>query len=539
MDGAPARLDTKLGRVITVSGSQVIMLLERGASDGERTNEPSLQIGALVKMLTPSSTLFGLVAGLNIPMPAQHSTDVEMRLVELELIGETAHCEDESRRRFQRGVSAFPALGDGVFIATPEDLALVYRTNSPSAVRIGTVHQDRSLPAYVVADDLLGKHFAILGSTGSGKSCAIALILRALLANHRHGHVVLLDMHNEYARAFGDAALVLDPGKLELPYWLFTYEELEEIVLGGSKDRQVEGAILAEMVQTAKRLSALTQEKAEVKLDTPVPYRMGEVIRLIDEAAGKLDKAPDTSPYIHLKARLQALQADTRFSFMFPGVTVRDNMAEILSTLFRIPVAGKPVTIIDLSSVPSEVLNVVVSVLCRMTFDFGLWSDQSAPILLVCEEAHRYCPLETKTAFEPAKRALSRIAKEGRKYGVSLCLVSQRPSELSSTILSQCNTIFALRMSHQSDQEYVRGALPEAAVALLDFLPALRNAEAIAIGEGVPVPVRLCFDELAEEFRPHSGTAPFARAWSSEVKDNGFLKSVVERWRRQRRAPRD
>lgn len=270
-------------------------------------------------------------------------------------------------------------------------------------------------------------------------------------------------------------------------------------------------------------------------IDTPIPYRIGDVMRMLNKASGRLDKADDTKPYLRLKARLNALQADSRYAFMFPGLTVRDTMVQILSRLFRIPSAGKPVTIIDLSSIPAEVLNVVVSVLCRMTFDFALWSDRAYPILLVCEEAHRYCPVDATRGFEPTKKALSRIAKEGRKYGVSLCLVSQRPSELAVGVLSQCNTIFALRMSHQSDQQYVRSALSESAAGLFEFLPSLRNAEAIAIGEGVAVPVRICFDELAEDVRPISGTARFSTAWAQEVKNTDLLAAVVERWRTQRR----
>jgi hypothetical protein len=219
---------------------------------------------------------------------------------------------------------------------------------------------------------------------------------------------------------------------------------------------------------------------------------------------------------------------------MFPGVTVRDNMAAILSRLFRIPVRGKPVTVIDTSGIPSEVLNVVVSLLCRMTFDFALWSDQTVPILLVCEEAHRYAPSEDKTIFEPTKRALSRIAKEGRKYGVSLCLISQRPSELAASVLSQCNTIFALRMSNQKDQDFLRAAMPESGIGLLDELPSLRNAEAIAVGEGVPIPTRICFDKLPDNGRPRSKTAPFSTAWTQEASSDQFLQNVVNRWRNQR-----
>jgi len=238
---------------------------------------------------------------------------------------------------------------------------------------------------------------------------------------------------------------------------------------------------------------------------------------------------------LRLKERLNRLQSDKRFAFMFQGLTVRDNMASILSRIFRVPVEGKPVTILDLSGVPSEILNVVISLLCRVTFDFALWSERAMPILLVCEEAHRYVSQDRNQTFEPTRRALARIAKEGRKYGVSLCLVSQRPSDLSIEILSQCNTIFAMRMGNQKDQEFVRGTLTEATLGLLDSLPTLRTAEAIAVGEGVSVPVRLCFDRLAEDCKPMSGTACFSAAWQSDDKDLGFVAEIVRRWRHQRR----
>ncbi|MDH3912280.1 MAG: ATP-binding protein, partial [Rhodospirillales bacterium] len=166
---------------------------------------------------------------------------------------------------------------------------------------------------------------------------------------------------------------------------------------------------------------------------------------------------------------------------------------------------------------------------------FALWSERAVPIMLVCEEAHRYAPQDPRLGFEPTKKALSRVAKEGRKYGVSLCMVSQRPSELAAGILSQCNTIFALRMSNQKDQDYVRGALSESAAGLLDFLPSLRNAEAIAMGEGVSIPVRFCFDDLPETRRPLSGTAPFSAAWQTDREGDGLLEQVVHRWRYQRR----
>jgi DNA helicase HerA-like ATPase len=530
MDGTAGIVDHRIGRIVSLSGSQLILLLEVSSDKDAR-----LQISTLVKTRTASTTVFGTVTALDIPLPSQVAGDNEFELVELELIGEVVS-DGAGKGHFRRGVSCSPTLGDPVFAATQDDLALVYQSPSVSAVRIGTVHQDPTIPAYVVTDDLLGKHFAVVGSTGSGKSCAVALILRSILSRHPHGHAVLLDMHGEYAPAFAGMAEVLAPGNLELPYWLFNFAEMEEIVLADSKDRAVESAILSELILAARRSQVSNSERSEdVTIDTPIPYRMGDLTRMLNKASGRLDKPDDTKPYLRLKARLHALQADSRYAFMFPGLTVRDNMVQILSRLFRIPTAGKPVTIIDLSSIPAEVLNVVVSVLCRMTFDFALWSDRAYPILLVCEEAHRYCPVDSTRGFEPTKKALSRIAREGRKYGVSLCLVSQRPSELAVGVLSQCNTIFALRMNHQSDQQYVRSALSDSAAVLFDFLPSLRNAEAIAIGEGVAVPVRICFDELPEDVRPISGTARFSTAWTNEVKNTDLLAAAVERWRTQRR----
>ncbi len=532
MDGSVIVSETRLGRVVAVSGSQAILLLEHDRAVD--TPPPQVQVATLVKLRAQDSTLFGVVTGLNIPLPDPNARQGELELVEVELIGEVA--AGNGTPRFQRGVSRFPALGDSIYAATQDDLGLVYACPSAAATRIGTIHQDRSLPAYVLTDELLGKHFAILGTTGTGKSCAVALILRTVLAQHENGHVVLLDIHNEYAHAFRDTAVVLDPATFQLPYWLMTFEEIEEILLSGSTNRDVESPILAELILEAKRLFAGGGVNARyITVDTPTPYRLPDLARIADQSAGSLDKKRDAASYMRIKSRYDTLAGDPRFAFMFPATAARDNLEAILSQLFRIPVAGKPMTIVDLSSVPSEVLNVVVSVLCRMTFDFALWSERSVPILLVCEEAHRYCPTDGRVDFAPTKRALSRIAKEGRKYGVSLCLVSQRPSELASGVLSQCNTIFALRMTSSADHEFVRSAMRESAMGLLDFLPALRNAEAIAIGEGVPVPVRLCFDELPEAWRPLSGSARFSTAWEADVTDSTFLGTMIERWRRERR----
>src|SRR5690606_15404131 len=183
------------------------------------------------------------------------------------------------------------------------------------------------------------------------------------------------------------------------------------------------------------------------------------------------------------------------------------------------------------TGLPTEVVNVVVSVLCRMTFDFALWSEGKVPVTLVCEEAHRYVPANSSLGFEPCKRAIAKIAKEGRKYGASLCVVTQRPAEIDPTILSQCNTVIALRMSNDRDQQIVQSAVMDTGSGLLDFLPALGQREAIAFGDGVSLPVRIKFDELPRNVLPRSSTARFSERWQRPVNEEGFLEQLVERWR--------
>lgn len=529
--------EERIGRVVSVSGSQVMVLLESVLDEGLSKLGDELQIGSLVKMYTRTSSVFGMVSGLTIPIPSPDNTESELKMVEVELVGEALRRNDTDQDTFQRGISFCPTLGKGVFTTSHKDLKHVYARPAVSSVQIGHIYQDQTLPAFVATDDLLGKHFAILGTTGSGKSCAVALLLRSILTQHSNGHVLLLDLHNEYGHAFADCAEVLGPGTLELPYWLLNFEEIREIVVGAeSDDRQADTVILRSAILEAKRRYQVTDEESDyITADTPVPYRLSDLIQQIDHTLGKLDKPTDSAPYLRLKERLTTLQADKRFAFMFQGITVRDNMAAIMSRIFRLPVAGRPITILDLSGVPSEILNVVISLLCRLTFDFALWSDRELPVLLVCEEAHRYVTQDEHLGFQATKRVLGRIAKEGRKYGVSLCLVSQRPSDLSVGILTQCNTIFAMRMSNQKDQDFVSGTLSESAEGLLDSLPTLRTGEAIAVGEGVSVPVRLQFDMLPENQTPRSGTASFSSAWEADHKDQQFAAMVIERWRRQRR----
>jgi hypothetical protein len=481
---------------------------------------------------------FGIITTLK--SEGERGAEHDRRLVEIRLMGEMATDSD----RFQRGVSSHPALDSQIHMASRDELQSIFARPDKPTMRLGTLHQASDLPAYAITDTLLGKHFAVLGTTGAGKSCSVTVILHAILESNPHGHIIMLDPHNEYAPAFGDRAELLNPGNLKLPYWLLNFEEISEVLVSKDSPERAyaESAILRSAILEARRSACGAEVNTDhITVDTPCPYRLSELVRLIKEAMGAFNKAESTAPYQHLISRIDSVTSDKRFDFMFSSFMVNDTMQHVLSRILRIPVAGKPVTIIDLSGVPSEIVDVTVSVLCRLVFEFALWSprDRTPPILLVCEEAHRYVPRDDQDAFAPTKRSISRIAKEGRKYGLGLCLVTQRPAELSISSLSQCNTIFALRLGNEHDLTFVRHAVPDSARWLTDAMPALNTREAVVIGDGVPVPMHIRFDELAPENRPASTTPAFSVAWQHDTADTDLIAETIERWRFQMRGERE
>jgi len=534
--------DQSIGRIVSVTGSKAIVLLDSSA-ESARSMSDRPEMGTLLAIDTTHTIVLAIVSALNVPVPAQREGESEIWIAELGLVGELRKGADGRAESFNRGVTVYPSLGDRTRVASKAELQIAFCGDMSRSVRVGCIRQDNSIPATIRVDDLLGKHFAILGTTGTGKSCTTALILRSILEKNPAAHIVLLDPHNEYATAFSEWGEVISPRNMQLPFWLLTFEELVEVVIGDTTDRKHEVEMLQELIPIAKaRYSAGRSKESHAgrhrmhdagkfTVDTPVPYRVSDLTSLIDERMGKLENKRDLGPYRNLKTRFEILSLDPRYAFMFGSLTVYDGMAQILGRIFRVPVNDKPITILELTGLPTEIINVVVSVLCRMTFDFALWSEGKVPVTLVCEEAHRYVPVNATMGFEPCKRAIARIAKEGRKYGASLCIVTQRPAEIDPTILSQCNTVFALRMSNDRDQAIVQSSISDTGSGLMEFLPALGQREAIAFGEGVTLPVRIRFDELPKNALPRSSTARFSEQWQRSVGDEGFLDQIVERWR--------
>ena len=550
-EGTAVRRDTveRVGRIVAVTGAHAIILIDVDTHRNSENQDKSPEIGTLLKVDTPKSISLAMVSALSSPMPSHNQDDKELRIVEVEFIGELPKDENGLPKQFRRGISCYPSLGDIVFRANKNELENAYACDAETAIRVGHIQQDSSIPAMIKIDEMLGKHFAVLGTTGTGKSCTVALILRRILEKNPQAHILLLDVHREYAPAFKELAEVITPDNMTLPFWLLNFDEIVEILIGQQPNREGDVEILREMIPMAKARymnnqrrdragrAGATVDASNIGVDTPIPYRTSDLIGILEEYIGKLELRGELAPYKRLKARIELITRDPRYAFMFGSLTVQDSMAQVLSRIFRIPVNGKPIAILELGGLPSEIINVVVSVLARLAFDFGVWSAGRIPITFVCEEAHRYVPIDKTLGFEPTKRSISRIAKEGRKYGVSLCIVTQRPAELDPTILSQCNTIFSMRLTNERDQEILRAGISDSAASLLEFMSTMGTGEAITFGEGVALPTRIKFDMLPADAWPKSNAASFTKNWAKDLPDDSFLHEIVHRWRAQSHNP--
>jgi uncharacterized protein len=530
---SPTSTNAQVGIVASISGAKIVCQVT-GNPGPDAQNSAPLLIGSVVKIPTGRSLVFGLVNQLSRPIFDNATDSKRHAAAEIDLIGEMMQrCDGYSR--FSRGIAFYPQLDHPVHLASSQDLTAIYSRRDESAVRIGVLYQDPSITAYLQPEAFLSRHSAIIGTTGSGKSCALTLILRSMLAKFPNGHVVMIDPHGEYSTAFPDIGERISASDLQLPYWLLNYEEIVEILCTKETySRTREAAILRDAIVSAKRDSlGKANPNIIVNIDTPVPYSMLKVVQYINDARGKLDR-PDHSPlpYLRLIDNIDSLSRDDRYRFMFGHLALRDDFVAIISRIIRIPVQGRPITIVDISGIPPEITDVVVSVLCRLVFDFARWStDDSVPVLFVFDEAHRYIPRDASAGFEPTRRSIARIAKEGRKYALSLCLVTQRPSEIAESVLSQCSTVISFRLSNQHDQDYVRRTVPEDAAGLLANLPNLGQQEAIAVGEGVAHAMRIRIDELPSEFQPRGLEGSFANGWQADSKNRAFVQTVVQRWR--------
>jgi len=533
----PSLAEASLGAVLGVRGSEARVGLPAPAlSDLLRAT-----VGTFLAIAAGQHRLVGVVT--EVDGNADRGNPRFGAIARVDLMGEIK--QSDGVEHFVRGVSAYPAIGDSARIIGTDELRLIYRSSGARTIDVGTLHHDESIHATVDVDNLLAKHFAILGSTGVGKSSGVAVLINAILEARPDLRVFLLDGHNEYGRCFGSRANVVSSAQLKLPFWLFNFEEFVDALYYGRPGVEDEIEILAEQIPIAKGLYQSQRGQNErvslrridprnggFTVDTPVPYTMQDLVALIDERMGKLENRASRMRHHHLLARIDGLRNDARYAFMFENANVGgDTMGEILTFLFRLEPNGQPLTVLQLAGLPVEVVDAVVSLLSRLAFDFGQWSDGALPMLFVCEEAHRYASADRAVGFAPTRRGLLRIAKEGRKYGVCLGLVTQRPAELDSTIISQCSTLFAMRMVNDRDQALLRSAVTDAAANLVAFVPSLGTREVVGFGEGFPLPTRLSFKSLSADRIPHSETFREDGAVDESSDAQAFVRQVVDRWR--------
>ena len=528
-----------IGQVVEIGGSGASVeiagrRLTELADDPDPSVAMSGQVGSQIKIASGRRWLLANVRRLKV-------TDAEAGHVtaDIDFLGEGD--EDSSTGKlinFKRGITSYPIPGSKVYPVAGDDLKQMFAADDRAHIEIGTVYPTKDVRAALYVDALLGKHFALLGSTGTGKSTSAALIMHRICDISPEGHIVMIDPHGEYSAAFKGHGELFNVDNLAMPYWLMNFEEHCEVFITSSgAERQRDQDILAKCLLQARGKNRTAEGLSKLTVDSPIPYTLSDLTSAITHEMGLLNKATDTAPFMRLKTKIDELKTDPRYQFMFSGMLVADTMSSFITKIFRLPAKGKPISIIDVSGVPSDIVSVVVAVLSRLVFDYAIWSrsEVQRPVLLICEEAHRYIPSDKNSAGQAVRKILERIAKEGRKYGVSLGLITQRPSDLAEGVLSQCGTIIAMRLNNDRDQAFVKSAMPEGSRGFLDVIPALRNRECIVCGEGVSIPIRVSFDDLERDRCPASSDPMFSELWKQTGEEEAMVGRVVKRWRAQGR----
>ena len=433
-------------------------------------------------------------------------------------------------------------------------------------LKLGTFVADRTAEAIVSGDKFFQRHAAILGSTGSGKSYAVALILERA-AKLKYPNILVFDMHGEYApladaakNGFATRVRIAGPGDLEspgddalfLPYWLLNRDEMLSMILDRSdQNAPNQASRFTSHVKALKQKTLEAEKKVDVAktftVDSPIPYPISDLMSLLDtdnttKGVGKTGpvKGEWEDKLTRFISRLEAKLDDRRYGFMFTPPAKANTYGWLADQTARLlgSNGGKGINIIDFSEVPSDVLPVVTGTLARLLYDVQFWMDplKRTPVTLLCDEAHLYLPVrdDADAVQRQALGAFERIAKEGRKYGFSLLVVSQRPSDVSKTILSQCNNFLSLRLTNDTDQAVIKRLMPDSLAGLTSILPLLDTGEALMLGDAVLLPSRIKLDKPT--IAPDSATRDFWKDWGTQAPDVEAINRAVEALRRQTRS---
>ena len=607
--------DLKIGHIVEVSGTTIRVELSGDVTELTRIYEgrvyPIGQIGSIVKVHFGRHLVFGFVTLLRMrseelleitkPIPP----DADQRIMEVELFAEGVWNAAEQQLQFIRGVTTYPLPRQSAHLLTREETRQIYSA-AEGQQSDGAYNPLIPFAHYVGADNLacrtnvdkmLGMHCAVLGSTGSGKSGAVAALLHSMLDHTPesnsacHPRILVIDPHGEYGNAFKKRAMVYrayDPlgneetkgSPISLPYWLMSADEFRLLVIGKTeREATSQNNIIYKALTYARMVAAGLIEPApseygveipndgfepdsprpkdgieverigEFDRDKPRPFSLDEVRKHIEFLqAARLKKETQVTERVpagdfakdfkSILDKLSVLRRDPRIQFMMREWTNESYPLEhIIGQLIgQIQSNGgddQDIRILDISGLPNEVAGPLAAMLARLLFQYKVYQTTDErrrdPVVLVCEEAHRYVPDRGEAEYAAAQTAIRRIAREGRKYGIGLMLVSQRPSDIESTVISQCGTWLVLRLTNAADQQHVSRFLPDGLSGMTKALPNLAQQEAIFVGEGAAMPARVRIRDLTDEQLPKSETAKFAKGWTLDRLTEAEIAKIANR----------
>lgn len=557
--------------MIDVSNSQILTRLSIGnllAIQGSTKHE------FLISITERVTRGYGYTTLDNIPEDGDDLifSSSQSDMVRAALIGTFRTVDGEKINTFKRGADNFPQIDRECFIIESTNLQrfmgiLGNEYDENERLKIGTFISDRQAEAIINGDKFFQRHAAILGSTGSGKSYAVALILERA-SKLKYPNIIVFDMHGEYSPltykskgGFAEQFKIAGPGDITnsgrnlifLPYWLLNRDEMLSMILDRSDQNAPNQASRFTLHVSELKQTTLTNEgKNEIlktfTVDSPIPYRILDLIELLNKDNTELvpgarqsttKQGQWTNKLTRFISRLDAKIKDRRYGFMFMPPEETHSYSWLAQQMQHLLTSkdGNGIKIIDFSEVPSDILPIVSGTFARLIYDVQFWlaPDKRTPINILCDEAHLYLPIkdDANVVQKQALMSFERIAKEGRKYGVSLLVVSQRPSDVSKTILSQCNNFLSLRLTNDTDQSVIKRLMPESLAGLTDILPLLDTGEAILLGDAVLLPSRICIDKPS--IQPDSATRNFWKEWGSNASDEDAIRIAVEDLRRQTR----
>lgn len=599
--------DLQIGTVFETNGTSIKVSLRRNLNELTQSHGGNVysvgQIGSLVKLHLGRTILFAMVRMLRLQTDeelaaAEPKGTFDHRVLEADLFGESRWAPSTSKLSFDRGVRTYPLPLQPVFLVTSSESRELYtaieknrveRTNK--FISFGSYVGAEGVPCHADMDKLFGQHCAILGSTGSGKSTAVAAVIHSVLDHNPETdtpsspRIVIIDPHGEYGNAFRERAIVFrayDDSSdtkgsflpVHLPYWLMSSDEFRRLIVGKTEVEATSQANVvykalgharmhfAGLIKSASEslASADANNPPDVPMpltesqrtaiggfnrDRPLPFSLDEFeahIRLCQAKRLKDRKWEDVTPtdfqkdFASILDKLHVLRTDNRIAFLMKNRANGDpSLEQILSQFvaFISERAEASIRILDISGLPNEVAGPMTAALARLLFSYKLHQTREErekdPILLVCEEAHRYVPDKGEAQYAAAQDAIRRIAREGRKYGIGLMLVSQRPADVESIVLSQCNSWLVLRLTNGTDQEHVGRFLPDTLAGLIKLLPSLPRREALFVGEGAALPARIRLNTVPKEKRPDSDDISFAKGWSNPPTELESLLPIVSR----------